>query len=73
MPINYLIILAIKRREPTIDFQTAKDAGLAGLKMPSRSKQLLARQARIPVSQTTPMDPVTRGRMHVGHCIGRPN
>ncbi|HLA09447.1 MAG TPA: hypothetical protein VJ023_02440 [Pyrinomonadaceae bacterium] len=29
--LNLLIIAALKRREPTVDFQTARQAGLTGL------------------------------------------
>jgi hypothetical protein len=40
--LNQIILLAVRRWEPALDFQTAMEAGLSGLKDP----EVLARAAR---------------------------
>ena len=40
--LNQIILLAVRRREPSIDFQTAIEAGLSGVNDP----EVLARAAR---------------------------
>jgi hypothetical protein len=47
--LNQIILLAIRRREPAIDFQTAAVAGLAGLNDPE-VLALVAREERVLVT-----------------------
>ncbi|MBI3328624.1 MAG: DUF5615 family PIN-like protein [Nitrospinae bacterium] len=47
--LNQIILLAVRRREPAVDFQTAMEGGLAGLNDPEVLR-LAAREGRVLVS-----------------------
>jgi hypothetical protein len=47
--LNQIILLAVRRREPAVDFQTATEGGLAGLNDPEVLR-IAAREGRVLVS-----------------------